>query len=204
MTMKDRAVFLDRDGVINRMIYYEEHGIVDSPFESKQLILFPGVAKAIKLVHKMGMKAILVSNQPGIAKGFYSLKAFRAINNKLKSALSGPASLDGFYYCLHHPKAAVSKYKKVCGCRKPKPGLLFRASREKGVDLKHSYMIGDGITDIEAGKMAGCRTILIGKLKCDVCSIFSDKRLKPDAIAENLLDAVCKIKEWEGYNGDIH
>lgn len=204
MGKKHRAVFLDRDGVINRMVYYEEHGIVDSPFKAGQFTVFSGVARAIELIHRIGMKAVLVSNQPGIAKGFYSQKAFDAINNKMKSILKGPSSLDGIYYCLHHPRAAVGKYRKICSCRKPKPGLLLAASKEMQVDLPLSYMIGDGAVDIEAGKNAGCRTILIGKPKCDMCAILSEKGLSPEVISGSLLEAVHKIKEWEGYNGDIH
>jgi len=204
MPMKDKAVFLDRDGVINRMVYYEEHGIIDSPFKPEQLYIFPEAKKAISMIHGMGMKAILVSNQPGMAKGFYSLKTFNVINKKMNSVLSGVSSLDAVYYCLHHPKAKIKKYKKTCSCRKPKPGLLFKASREKGVDLARSYMVGDGITDIEAGKRAGCKTILIGNPKCDICSLFSYRGFKPDAIAGGILEAVSKIKKWEGHNGNIH
>lgn len=195
--MKERAVFLDRDGVINRMVYYAEHGIVDSPFKAEQFFIFPEAAKAIRLIHKMGMQAILVSNQPGIAKGFYPLKNFTALNRKMRSILKGPASLDGIYYCLHHPQAKIKKYRRLCNCRKPRPGLLLSAAREKGIDLPRSYMIGDGVVDIEAGSKAGCRTILIGKPKCDMCRILADKGLEPDAIAENLWEAVCKIKKWE-------
>ncbi|MFA5089605.1 MAG: HAD family hydrolase [Candidatus Omnitrophota bacterium] len=204
MVIKNKAVFLDRDGVINNMVYYQDHGLIDSPFLVKQFSICPGVKEAIRLIHEMGMKAILVSNQPGIAKGFYSLKNLAMINKKMNRLLNGASSLDGMYYCLHHPEARIKKYKMACSCRKPKPGLLIKACRENNVDLKRSYMIGDGITDIEAGKEAGCKTILIGRPKCDLCSMLSSKGLKPDAIAGNLLEAVSKIKKWEGYDGDIH
>lgn len=198
MNKRKSAVFLDRDGVINRLVYYDELGIIDSPFHPNQFILNPGVKKAIALIHKMGKKVILVSNQPGMAKGYYSKKTFDSLNKKMKSMLDAESSLDGIYYCLHHPRGVITRYRRVCSCRKPKAGLLLKASREKHIDLKSSYMIGDGITDIETGKKAGCKIILIGQGKCDMCKILLKKGLKPDAIAENLLEAVNKIKKWEG------
>lgn len=204
MGIKNKAIFLDRDGVINKMVYYRDHGIVDSPFSPKQFSLCPKVAEAIRLIHTMGIKAILVSNQPGIAKGFYGPAVFDTINRKMQSLLRGSSSLDGIYYCLHHPQAKVRKYKKACSCRKPRPGLLLRASREHGIDLRRSYMVGDGINDVEAGKKAGCKTVFIGKLKCDACSLVSKRRFKPDAIAKNLLEAVRKIKQWEESDGNIY
>jgi len=198
MRQRNSAVFLDRDGVINRTVYYEELGIVDSPFHPDQFILNYGVKKAIALIHRMGKMAILVSNQPGVAKGYYSKKSFDSLNKKMKSILNYDSALDGIYYCLHHPQGVIKKYRKVCSCRKPKVGLFLKASREQDIDLRRSYMVGDGVLDIEAGKRAGCRTILIGQSKCDMCRILLNKGLKPDTIAENLLEAVNKIKKWEG------
>ena len=196
MGKESSAVFLDRDGVINR-IHDEDLGVVGSPFRPEQFILYSDVTEAIALIHQMGKKAILVSNQPDMAKGHYSKKSFEALNRKMKSLLKGSSALDGVYYCLHHPDAVVEEYRKICECRKPKPGLLRQAAREQGIDLSTSYMIGDGISDIEAGNKAGCRTILIGRQKCDICRLLSERALRPSAVSKNLLAAVQKIKEWE-------
>jgi len=194
---QSRAVFLDRDGVINPLVYYEDLGIVDSPFNSRQFVLYPGVSKAIALIHKIGKKAIIISNQPGMAKGFYSKKSFDSVNDKMRSLLKGGSFLDGVYYCLHHPEAKVGKYRKTCSCRKPGAGLIMKAALDHNIALKRSYMIGDGLTDIEAGKKAGCRTILIGRKKCDMCKLLLEKRLKPDIISESLLEAVKEIMKEE-------
>ena len=198
MPKNSSAVFLDRDGVINRIVYYAELGIVDSPFTPGQFVLYPDVAEAIALIHQMGKKAILVSNQPGMAKGHYSKRSFEALNRKMESMLKGSSALDGVYYCLHHPDAVIEKYRKICDCRKPEAGLLWQASREQGINLASSYMVGDGISDIQAGNKAGCRTILVGGGKCDICRLLSEKGLRPSAVTKNLLEAVQKIKEWEG------
>ena len=164
----NRAVFLDRDGVINELVYHQEQEVIDSPFTPGQFKLIPGVTEALKTLHDDGYLTILVSNQPGIAKGHMTEKNFELIRQKMNSELSGDgAELDGEYYCLHHPEAVVEKYRVQCDCRKPLPGLLFKAAREKDIDLKESWLIGDNLSDIQAGKAAGCRTILIGTMKCE-------------------------------------
>jgi D-glycero-D-manno-heptose 1,7-bisphosphate phosphatase len=151
-----RAVFLDRDGVLNELVYYPEHGIIDSPFTPKQITLLPGVAQAINSFHDMGFKVVLVSNQPGIAKGHFSEEIFNQVRKKMKEELAKEgAFLDGEYYCFHHPEAKIERFRVECECRKPKPGLLLQAAKEMGVDLVGSWMIGDGLTDIQAGKKAG-------------------------------------------------
>jgi len=102
----------------------------------------------------------------------------------------GGVALDGEYYCLHHPEAVVEKYRAQCDCHKPLPGLLFKAAREKDIDLKESWMIGDNLSDIQAGKAAGCRTILIGTMKCELCRLMGEKNIFPDKIAGNIGEAV--------------
>ena len=109
------------------------------------------------------------------------------MNSELKT---DGAELDGEYYCLHHPEAVVEKYRVQCDCRKPLPGLLFKAARENDIDLKQSWMVGDNLSDIQAGKAAGCRTILIGTMKCELCRLMSEKNIFPDIIAGNIGDAV--------------
>jgi len=199
------AVFLDRDGVVNELVYYEEHGIIDSPFTVAQFRLLPGVIEAVRQLRDAGYTVVLVSNQPGIAKGYMSGEAFDRIKEKMKEDLAkGGACLDGEYYCLHHPEAVVAELRANCECRKPEPGLLLQAARDLGIDLSTSWMIGDGLTDVSAGKKAGCQTILLGRMKCEVCRLMDDLDTKPDGIATHLAEAVRIIVGEEGSHADIH
>jgi D-glycero-D-manno-heptose 1,7-bisphosphate phosphatase len=193
----NRAVFLDRDGVINEIAYFPELGLLDSPLNTKQFRLLPEAAEAIMALNHLDLKVLVVSNQPAIAKGKMTIKAFEEIRLKMKRELGRKgAHLDGEYYCFHHPSAKVAKYKTSCDCRKPRPGLFLRAAEDFELDLKKSYVVGDSLTDIKAGKAAGCRTILIGSLKCDLCRLMEVEGVKPDYIVANLLDA-SKIIEKE-------
>ena len=188
---KNRAVFLDRDGVINELVYHQEQEVIDSPFTVNQFKLMPGVPEAIKLIQQAGYLAVLVSNQPGIAKGHMTPATFEAIKNRMRVELEKSATvLDAEYYCLHHPEAVVVQYKVKCDCRKPKPGLLLLASREMDIDLGRSWLIGDNLSDIEAGKSAGCKAILLGTMKCELCSLIEQRKEKPDAIVNSLIEAV--------------
>ena len=196
--MKNKAVFLDRDGVINEVIYHKEMGIIDSPFTVEQFKLLPKVAEAINIFHDLGFRVIVVSNQPGMAKDHFSIDVFEKIREKMNTELKkDDAAVDAEYYCFHHPYATVKKYKKICNCRKPKPGMLQKAAEEHNIDLSKSWMIGDGITDIAAGQTAGCKTILIGRMKCDLCKIMEDEKVKPDYIKPNLYKASLIIKNKE-------
>ena len=187
----NRAVFLDRDGVINELVYYQEQEIIDSPFTPAQFKLIPGVTEALKTLHNNGYLTIMVSNQPGIAKGHMTEKNFELIRQKMVSELNkDSAVLDGEYYCLHHPDAVVAEYRRKCDCRKPLPGLIFKAARERNIDLKGSWLIGDNLSDVQAGKAAGCRTVLIGTMKCELCRLMGGKNIFPDKIAGNMGDAV--------------
>lgn len=191
-----KAVFLDRDGVINKLIYHHEHGIIDSPLTVEQFSLISGVGAAIKKLREHGYKVILVSNQPGIAKESISREVFENIRKRMNSLLAVAGTrLDGEYYCLHHPEAEIRRLRTSCECRKPRPGLLLQAAREMGIDLSTSWMIGDGITDVQAGKRAGCRTILIGRMKCELCKLMDQHHAVPDFIAPNLKEATRHILE---------
>jgi D-glycero-D-manno-heptose 1,7-bisphosphate phosphatase len=196
----NRAVFLDRDGVINELVYHQEQEIIDSPFTPRQFKLIPGVIESLKILRQNGYLTILISNQPGIAKGHMTANNFELIRQKMNSDLNkGGAVLDGEYYCLHHPEAVVEKYRIVCNCHKPLPGLLLRAAREKDIDLKQSWLIGDNLSDIQAGKAAGCRTILIGTMKCELCGLMNEKNIFPDKIFGNITEAVQEqilVKEY--------
>jgi len=129
-----------------------------------------------------------------------TVKNFELIRQKMNSELIGDgAELDGEYYCLHHPEALVEKYRMQCYCRKPLPGLLFKAAMEKDIDLKQSWLIGDNLSDIQAGKAAGCRTILIGTMKCELCQLMGERNVFPDKIVGNITEAVKEhilVKEY--------
>ena len=188
-----RAVFLDRDGTINRMVYYPEHGIADSPFVPSQLKLLPRVHQALKLLKKKGFLLILVSNQPGIAKGHMSEVNFRKIDKRLDWLLAEEGVvLDRKYYSFYHKDALHKKYKTGAHLRKPRPGMLLLAAKEHGIDLKRSYMVGDGAVDMKAGKAAGCRTVFVGSLKPELWKFLGGAL--PDMAAPDLLAAAKKIR----------
>jgi D-glycero-D-manno-heptose 1,7-bisphosphate phosphatase len=194
--MKNKAVFLDRDGVINEIVHHKEMGILDSPANVDEFNLFPDAADAINKLHQLGFKVIIISNQPGIAKDKLTIETFEKIRKKMKDELAQQgADIDAEYYCFHHPEGKNMAYTKICDCRKPKPGLILNAAAENDIDLKNSWMIGDGITDIHAGIRAGCRTILIGRMKCDICNLMEDIGVKPDFIAQNLNKATIIIEQ---------
>ena len=188
------AVFLDRDGAINKMIYNPDFGLVDSPSNVNQFELLPGVGEAVHTINEMNLLSIVVSNQPGIAKGKFSRAILDGITQKMKHALADSGGLTDVFYCLHHPDAIVHEYRVTCDCRKPKPGLLKQAAAKLNVDLRSSYMVGDGLTDVLAGKAAGCRTILLGKRKCDLCEVMSERNAWPDFIVSDLVEAIRLIQ----------
>ena len=185
------AVFLDRDGVINEMVYNPEFGLVDSPSNPKEFILLPSVGDAIRKLNLMGVLVIVVSNQPGVAKGRYSLALHNAMTEKMHLELTqAGAKLDAVYYCLHHPEAKLAEYRKVCECRKPKPGILWQAVRDWNINLQSSYLIGDGVTDIVAGQAVGVSTLFISSKKPYILEELDKQNVHPDIIVSSLADAV--------------
>jgi len=183
-----RAVFVDRDGVLNDLVYNEEEGQLGSPFSAKQLRIFPYVAESIQRIRQeLGFKVIVISNQPGVAKRQFTCAELDRMKGKIRKELTrSGSSLDAEYYCLHHPSALIRKYRVVCDCRKPKPGLLFRAAKENSLDLKRSYFVGDGLVDVKAGKNAGCRTILVGHLTTFLSRMMEEEDATPDYMVPSL------------------
>lgn len=197
-----QAVFLDRDGVINRMVYHLDFGLVDSPQHPDQFELLPGVPEAIRLINEMGLLAIVVSNQPGIAKGKCTPTVLDAVTARMHRQLGEfGAHLDAVYYCLHHPQASLTEYLQVCDCRKPQPGLLMRAVAEFGLAPGSCFMVGDGLTDIQAGKAAGCTNILLGRRTCNLCARVTEFAASPDLYAADLLDGVRQIQSLRNKSG---
>jgi len=157
---KQKCVFLDRDGTINVLI---ENSFVTKP---EQFKLIDGVAEAIKKINSMGYLAIVITNQPVIARGEVDFQTLDLIHMKMETDLGkSGAYLDDLFFCPHHPAKGFMgerpEYKIECDCRKPKPGMILEAAKKYNIDLAHSYMVGDNMRDINAGKAAGCKTALI-------------------------------------------
>lgn len=193
-----RAVFIDRDGVINRMFYNAEFGLIDSPANPDQFSLLPGVGEAIAEINRLGLLALVVSNQPGIAKGKFTPELLEAIEKKMRREIEAEGGhLDAVYNCLHHPEASVGEYRVICDCRKPKPGLILDAAEEWNIDLRRSYMLGDGVTDVSAGRAAGTITVFVNSRKCYNCDSLVEHDVWPDYLVSNLTEAASLIKVLE-------
>ena len=195
-----QAVFIDRDGTLNELIYNEEQGIVDSPHRAQDVRLVPGAAEFIRGVKTLGYLVIVVTNQPGIAKGSLTIDELKRINLRLESLLAQQgARWDDLLYCPHHPRMharGVAEFVEECNCRKPEPGLLLKGARKHGVDLSRSWMVGDGISDVQAGRRAGCRTMLVTRLKIETIEKFlSLEEATPDYIAADLFAALRIIRD---------
>jgi D-glycero-D-manno-heptose 1,7-bisphosphate phosphatase len=192
--MKRGAVFLDRDGVINSYVYNSEFGTVDSPAHPDEFSLLPGSAKAVAELNCIGLPVIVVSNQPGIAKGKFTAALLKTMTEKMQTEIQNAGGcLNGVYYCVHHPQSLLQDYRINCECRKPKPGLLIQAAEEFGLDLAKSYMVGDGVTDVLAGARAGTKTIFVSPRKCYICDELVKQNARPTLIVSTLLDAVKDI-----------
>ena len=171
------AVFLDRDGTIS-----EDTGYMTDPSAYR---VFPWTGEAVRHINARGLKAILITNQSGIARGYFTEATVHAFHAALTTELARHgAHLDGIYFCPHHPDAG-------CDCRKPLPGMLLKASIDLGINLKQSFMVGDRYLDLEAGRAAGTRSVLVrtghGTEELD---LHRDSLFQPDLVADNLLRAV--------------
>jgi D-sedoheptulose 7-phosphate isomerase len=196
--MSRQAVFLDRDGVINAYTYNSEFGAVDSPANPDEFALLPGVAEAIAKLNKAGLLAIVISNQPGIAKGRFTQRLLDAMTEKMKGLVAqAGGKLDAVYYCLHHPEGCVDGFRLECDCRKPKLGLFHQAAQDWGIDLARSYTVGDGVLDVLAGQQAGTRTVFVSARKGYVYAELERQNAWPDWIVGNLLEAVELIETAE-------
>jgi mannose-1-phosphate guanylyltransferase/phosphomannomutase len=155
-----KAFFIDRDGVINKMVLQKD-GLFDSPQTIKQVSLVPGIIEMINWLNNKNIPVIEVSNQPGVALGKMDWQLLENIENNIHSLLNEHGvHIDKVYRCLHHPEAQIKELKIECCCRKPEAGLLFKAAQELDLDLKNSVILGDNVSDMESGKKAGCKTIL--------------------------------------------
>jgi D-glycero-D-manno-heptose 1,7-bisphosphate phosphatase len=186
---RNRAIFVDRDGVLNDLVYDKKEGRLSSPVSARELRVFPFVAESVKKLREMGYLVIVISNQPGVAKRQFTRTELERMNAKIRRDLASKGtSLDGEYYCLHSPDGLVKELRISCDCRKPKPGLLLRAAREMDIDLARSYFVGDGLIDVEAGKKAGCRTILVGHMTTFLSKMIEERKATPDYMVHTLKD----------------
>ena len=185
---KNTAIFLDRDGTIN-----EEVGYLDS---LDKLKIIPAAYEAIQLINISGMKAIVVTNQSGVARGIFNEKLVKQTHVIIQAALlEKKASIDKFYYCPHHPTEGTGIYLQNCNCRKPLPGMLLQAAHDLDIELGNSYMIGDTYRDMEAAKKVGVKGILVktGYGREVLQNVDPDAATagnNPDFVAEDILEAV--------------
>ena len=152
--MPREAFFLDRDGTLIEEVHYLS--------EPSQVRLIPGAAEAVRVLNSAGMLVVIVTNQAGVARGYFPESRGAEVHDRLSALLAAHgARIDAYYHCPHHPTEGVGEYRVECDCRKPRPGLLLRGARELDIDLARSWMVGDKLSDAEAGAAAGCRTVLV-------------------------------------------
>jgi len=192
---KNKAIFIDRDGTVNEEVGYLNH--ID------RFKLLPRTTDAVRLINRSLFKAVLITNQAGVAKGYFPEELVIKIHEKLKALLEEEGShLDGIYYCPHHPEGVVEKYRIRCSCRKPEPGLLLKAASDLDIALARSYLIGDKISDVQMARSVGAKGILVltgyGRGEVENFSKEWGDAEKPDYIAEDLFDAVEWILDIEG------
>jgi D-glycero-D-manno-heptose 1,7-bisphosphate phosphatase len=186
------AIFMDRDGTLSHEVGYVNH---PSRFE-----LYPWSVDAVRLVNRSGRAAVVVTNQAGVARGYFPESVIHEVHAALQQAMdAGGARLDAVYFCPHHPSVGEPPYRLNCDCRKPRPGLLRRAERELGLDLARSWVIGDRHGDLQLAWHVGARAALVksGYGLGEWIHHGPAWKRPPDLLAENLLDAVTRILERE-------
>ncbi|MBD3259013.1 D-glycero-beta-D-manno-heptose 1,7-bisphosphate 7-phosphatase [Candidatus Woesearchaeota archaeon] len=179
----NKAVFLDRDGTIN----------VDTGYlhKKKDFELIPGVIEALAELSKTDFKIIIITSQSGIGRGYFTEEDYYNLTEYMLSLMREKGiKIDGMYFCPHHPEKAVGKYKIVCDCRKPKIGMIECAAAEHDIDLSQSYVIGDKTADIEMGRRAGCKSILVKTGKAGEDDEFD---IAPYYVGKTLKEAIEKI-----------
>jgi D-glycero-D-manno-heptose 1,7-bisphosphate phosphatase len=184
----NRAVFIDRDGTISEEVGYINH--------TSRFRVFPYSAEAIKLLNDSDWLAVLITNQAGVARGYFTEDMIHAVHNQLGAELQkNDARLDAIYYCAHHPTVGEPPYCYDCDCRKPKPGLIHRAAKELNIDLERSWMIGDRYSDIELARNAGVHSgfVLSGYGRGEWEHQRGAWAMEPELVAETLLDAALEI-----------
>lgn len=176
---KHRAVFLDRDGTMTRAVHH--------PRWKEQVQLLPGSARAVRALRAAGWLVIMVTNQSVVGRGYISEKELHKIHDHLQAQLRGEGCcIDAIYYCPHHPEAGQGAYLRECPCRKPAPGMLLQAATDHQLALHECVLVGDSLSDIEAGQAAGCTTILVRTGYGEEALRFG---AQPDAVVDDLYEA---------------
>ena len=182
-----RAIVMDRDGTVCDEVGYVNH--------VSRIRLLPRSAAAIRRAREAGFKTAIVTNQAGVARGYFDEELIHRVHDRVRELLAADgAAVDAIYYCPHHPDAGAPPYRLDCDCRKPRPGMLLRARDELGIDLARSYLVGDSMRDVEAGHRVGATTVLVltGYGRGELEYRSAGWKTRPDHIAEDLMDAV----EW--------
>jgi D-glycero-D-manno-heptose 1,7-bisphosphate phosphatase len=190
--MKKPAVFLDRDGTINEQMGYVNH--------LSRFIILSGVVEGIRLLNHHGFHAVVVSNQSGVARGYFPVDLVHEIHDFMKDHFrKNRATVDGIFFCPHHPNGTVPEYSVQCNCRKPKIGLIEQACRSMDIDLSNSYVIGDRCEDIELAHRARVKGILVktGYGLGEIDHVLPYRAVKPAYIGEDLFHAVQWIIDEE-------
>ena len=184
-TKSKPAVFLDRDGTINEQMGYINH--------LSRFILLPGCAAAIRLLNELDIPVFVMTNQSGLARGYFPSSLLDEVHLKMTEMLGAEgAHIDGIYVCPHHPEAKEERYRENCDCRKPKPGLFNEAALDHNIDLNGSYVVGDRWSDLKAADACGATGILVlsGYGRGDLDYIGPTQTIQPAHVAENLTEAV--------------
>ena len=187
------AVFIDRDGTISEEVGYVNH--------VSRYRVFPFAAEAVRELHAAGWLAVLVTNQAGVARGYFAEEMIGRVHGVLAAELErGGARLDAVYYCPHHPSVGEPPYRLDCDCRKPRPGLIHEAAREFRLDLAECWMVGDRYSDVVLARNAGVRSafVLTGYGRGELEYQSHAWEHQPDLVAEDLLEAARKIIEESG------
>jgi D-glycero-D-manno-heptose 1,7-bisphosphate phosphatase len=191
--MTNRALFIDRDGTLVHPRHY--------PSRPEDLVLYDGIGARLQAIQQAGFKLVVITNQSGIARGYFSEDDLAAMHAHLRDALAAHSVwIDAIYYCPHHVDGSIPRLAVRCNCRKPQPGMLLQAAGELSIDLTRSWFLGDILDDVEAGNRAGCRTILvdIGSEPPPTNSLRS-----PDYVAPDTVHALAIVAALEGIGPSI-
>jgi D-glycero-D-manno-heptose 1,7-bisphosphate phosphatase len=187
----NRALFCDRDGIVNELVYYPSHGEWESPRTVSDLQMRPGVGAALGDFVRRGWLVFLITNQPSYAKGKCTLEDLQQVHDTILTRLAGDGvKVTGSYVCFHHPQSVVPGF-GACECRKPSPFFIRQAAAQHDVDVSSSWMVGDQDSDIQTGRAAGCRTALIKYEH----SAAKRGAVEPDLVCLDLPDLFRKIVE---------
>jgi D-glycero-D-manno-heptose 1,7-bisphosphate phosphatase len=187
------AIFMDRDGTLSREVGYVNH--------LSRFQLFPWSVDAVRLINRSGLFAVVVTNQAGVARGYFPESLIQEVHGALRAAMeSGGARIDGIYYCPHHPSVGQPPYRRECDCRKPRPGLLRRAAAELGIDLGRSYVIGDRHGDLALAWSVGAKGVLVrtGYGLGELAWHAPHWPRQPEIVSDHLLEAVDRVLEDVG------